>query len=118
MGNANDGIKHEISYKAVIRDNVVSNNGSGYDIWFWGSQILVQNSRDVQVFGNTVQIAATYGNGISIVQQKRGDGEFGPRISINNNIHNNLIIHLGRQGRNGMAANYEREKFDKEGNNK
>ena len=116
--NAGAGIKHEISYKAAIRDNVVSNNGSGYDIWFWGSQILVQNSRDVQVFGNTVQIAATYGNGISIVQQKRGDGEFGPRISINNNIHNNLIIHLGRQGMNGMAADYEREEFYQEGNNK
>jgi hypothetical protein len=115
--NTGDGIKHEISYKAVIRDNVVVRNGSGHDIWFWGSQILVQNSRDVEVFQNTVQIDRTYGNGISIVQQKRGEGAFGPRISSNNHIHDNLVIYLGEQGRSGMAADHDAVRFKAEGKN-
>ena len=29
----------------------------GHDIWLWGSQILVQNSSNVEVYGNTVYVA-------------------------------------------------------------
>ncbi len=117
FANAGDGIKHEISYKAVIRDNIAALNGSGYDVWFWGSQILVQNSRDVEVYGNTVQIGAHSGNGISIVQQNRGEGAYGPWISVNNDIRDNTIIYLGRNGRSGMAADYDRESFYRNGVN-
>ena len=65
--NKGDGIKHEISYKAVIRNNIAARNGSGKDNWLWGSQILIQNSPNVQVYGNIVEVAAEFGNGISII---------------------------------------------------
>ena len=40
--NGNEGIKHEISFAATIRNNVVSRNGKDGSVWLWGSQILVQ----------------------------------------------------------------------------
>ena len=36
FGNLGDGIKHEISYKATIRGNIVGDNGKGFDNWLWG----------------------------------------------------------------------------------
>ena len=54
----NDGIKHEISYDAIIRNNIVAGNGGSFDEWLWGSQILVQNSSNVEVYGNFVEVAA------------------------------------------------------------
>ena len=36
--NGEDGIKHEISYDATIRNNVVAANGQSKDNWLWGSQ--------------------------------------------------------------------------------
>ena len=56
--NADDGIKHEISYDAIIRNNVVAHNGtSGFDVWLWGSQILIQNSSNVEVYDNLVEVS-------------------------------------------------------------
>ena len=92
--------------------------GGGEYVFKTIAKILVQNSRDVEVFGNMIEVPATYGNGIGIVQQKRGDGEYGPRISINNNIHDNRIIYLGTRGRSGMAADYDPAIFKREGNNR
>jgi Right handed beta helix region len=103
FSNANDGIKHEISYHAVIRDNIVADNGKRHDIWLWGSQILIQNSQDVQVHDNLVEVSDRYGNGISVIHQERGPGKYGPRNGVNNNVYNNTIVHLGKNGQSGIA---------------
>jgi parallel beta-helix repeat protein len=101
--NANDGIKHEISYESIIRDNVVAHNGKDHDIWLWGSQILIQNSPNVRVYGNLVEVSTGFGNGISVIHQDRGEGKYGPRNGFNNRIYRNRIVHLGRNGQSGVA---------------
>ena len=118
FSNANDGIKHEISYDAVIRDNIVAANGYGYDNWLWGSQILVQNSSNVEVHGNLVEVSGEFGNGISIVHQDRGEGAYGPWHAVRNAVHDNTIVHLGRHGQNGIATDEDDDSFWKESDNK
>ncbi|MCG8548174.1 MAG: right-handed parallel beta-helix repeat-containing protein [Alphaproteobacteria bacterium] len=115
--NAGDGIKHEISYKAVIRNNDVAGNGYGFDNWLWGSQILVQNSQDVEVYDNTVVVGPNGGNGISVVNQKRGSGILGPFIARNNRIEGNTIIHLGDRGNSGIVVDFEQKEFWKNNSN-
>jgi Right handed beta helix region len=117
FNNDGDGIKHEISYKALIKKNFVAGNGKGKDDWLWGSQILVQNSRDVTVVENVVEVPATFGNGISVVHQKRGTGAHGPWVSFNTIVSDNTIIYLGDRGLTGMAADYDREVFERDGHN-
>ena len=84
-----------------------------YDVWLWGSQILIQNSRDTEVYGNTIEIAAISGNGIGMIEQKRGESHkgYGPWITRNNNVHHNQIIHLGKHGMNGMVVDYDQKVF-------
>ena len=118
FANLGDGIKHEISYKATIRDNTVGENGKGYDTWLWGSQILIQNSSNVVVTGNTVEVGADGGNGINMIYQDRGNGRYGPRITTKNHVYGNKIVFLGAHGVTGAAADYERKKFAKDKTNR
>jgi hypothetical protein len=104
--NSGPGIQHEISYEAEIRHNDVRHNGTGGDAWAWGSQILVQNSRGVQVHDNYVEVGSPVGNGIFLVQQNRGRGEFGAYFTVNNFIHHNEVVYLGSNGRSGAVADY------------
>ncbi len=120
--NTGDGIKHEISFSATIRNNLVVRNGSGKDNWLWGSQILIQNSNNVVVHDNIVELANGFGNGISVINQDRDhdrdalwDGSY---IAKDNRIFNNLITHLGTHGRNGLVADHIRDWFHRDGNNK
>jgi parallel beta-helix repeat protein len=73
--NAHAGIKHEISYAAVIRNNVVEGNGFGHGVRRRGAGILVRESADVQVTGNRLRGNA---DGIILLQEDRGDGPLGP----------------------------------------
>ena len=120
--NTGDGIKHEISFSATIRNNLVVRNGSHKDNWLWGSQILVQNSNDVVVRDNIVEIAAGFGNGIGVINQDRDrdrdPGWQGAYIAKDNRIFNNRITHLGPRGRNGLVADHIRDWFHSAGNNK
>lgn len=88
--NANAGISHEISYRAVIRNNRFVGNGRDFDVWLWGGAIQIQNSRDVEVYGNSIVISEG-GNGICLIQQKRGKGKYGPHVTVDNDIHDNTI---------------------------
>lgn len=115
--NRGDGIKHEISYKAVIRENLVARNGHEKDRWLWGSQILVQNSRNVEVSDNVVEVDRTYGNAISVIQQDRGVGKYGARISDGNRIRNNVIIFLGPSGHGGIVMDNDDPGFWTKGRN-
>jgi len=117
--NGGEGIKHEISYAALIRKNVVVRNGtSRFDDWLWGSQILIQNSSNVKVSGNLVEVSSRFGNGIGVIHQDRGEGEFGPWDAVNNSVHDNTIIHLGGRGQNGVVTDTGDDRFWREADNR
>jgi parallel beta-helix repeat protein len=109
IDNEGIGIFHEISYDAVIRNNTVKRNGKAFDAWLYGAQILISSSRNAEVYSNTVEVAATAGNGIAIIQQDRGSGPYGPCITIGNYIHHNVVIYLGDHGQSGGAADYKHD---------
>ena len=111
------GIQHEISFAAVIRNNVVEGNGLGFDEWLWGAQILIQNSSGVEVYGNRIVVAGEGGDGIALIQQNRGAGPLGPYLTRNNVVRDNEITHLGERGQNGAVADY-READMLEGGNR
>jgi len=119
--NKGNGITHEISFNAKIYDNIVKRNGfPGCGIGFlWCSQILIQGSQDVEVYGNTVEMSSSIGNGIGIIYQDRGSQSpvqkttmnpayQGVRyVTKNNYIHHNSITHRGSpQGASGVVLDY------------
>ena len=117
VGNASAGIFHEISYDALIENNVVKFNNPTPADWLYGAQILISSSRNVEVTGNQVAVSASGGNGITIIQQDRGTGAYGDHLSIQNNIHDNTIYHLGVSGMDGAAGNWDTGDFYADGNN-
>lgn len=104
--NEEAGIFHEISYSAVIRNNKVYRNGAAYDEWLWGAQILIANSQNVEISGNIVVVGTQGGNGISLIQQERGTGRYGPWKTVNNYVHHNDITYLDVEGMSGAVADY------------
>ena len=70
--NDSSGIVHELGYAAVIRDNVVKGNGFQHPIQgdVWGAGIRIDQSRDVEVYGNTVEDNDA---GITATQEPAGD---------------------------------------------
>jgi hypothetical protein len=93
-----DGIFHEISYRAVIRDNTCQRNGavSPYPGWMTGGGIVVNSSSDVEIYRNTV--VGNF-NGIGGIQSNRGSGRHGPYILQNLYVHDNtMIMTVGRTG--------------------
>jgi hypothetical protein len=70
--NQEAGIMHEISYQAVIRDNLIEDDGFSAshktEPWY-GAGILIVASADVEVYGNSVKDCM---NGIVGTQSRRG----------------------------------------------
>ncbi|HYI46071.1 MAG TPA: right-handed parallel beta-helix repeat-containing protein [Actinomycetota bacterium] len=92
--NTEEGIFHEISYDAIIRNNTVRNNG--HELGAWGSGIQVSSSRNVEIFGNTVDGPW---NGISLLQERRGKGTHGAFRLTNASVHdNNVTMRVGTTG--------------------
>lgn len=118
VGNASMGIFHEIGYDVKIENNVVKLNNPSPADWLYGAQILISSSRNAEVMNNEVTVAATGGNGIAIIQQDRGAGEYGDHLAIQNSIHDNRIYHLGVYGLNGAAGEWQTGDFYAEGNNR
>ena len=56
--------------KASSRDNVARHNGVGERKWFWGADIQVAASQDVQVYRNSVTVRPE-GCGIVLIDQSR-----------------------------------------------
>ena len=85
------GILHEISFSAVIRYNTAEEDGfhpGQTSIWY-GAGILVRESSNVQVYGNTVKNCA---NGIGGIQTNRGLSSNGtPFLLQNLSVHDNVI---------------------------
>jgi hypothetical protein len=86
--NSSDGIVHEISYEAVIRNNIIRRNGDPAPGVGWGAGILVAASPDVTIRGNLLT-----GNkaGILLLAQDRGSGAHGLHILMNNYVHHNTV---------------------------
>ncbi len=102
--NLDNGIFHEISYSAIIRNNVVRNNGgiidgegrtraiSPYGDRYHHAQIQVANSDGVEVYGNLVD-AGTDKNGIIVRYDYRAEkGADNLYQSRNVSVHHNQII--------------------------
>lgn len=117
MNNAGMGIFHEISYAVSIYDNVAMYNAVNDAPWLYGGQIVISTSSDAQVYNNRVVISDAGGNGITVLQQNRGSGEYGLRRSWNNAVFNNTIVHLGNEGWSGIAADWEETSFIQQGGN-
>jgi len=86
--NTEMGIFHEISYAAVVRNNVVERNGFDSPGWLYGAGILIAHSPNVEVYGNTV--TGNF-NGIAGIQQNRGSGAYGPYALENLWVHDNVV---------------------------
>jgi hypothetical protein len=103
--NEHNGIEHEVSYNVIIRDNDVRYNGINNDVWLFGSQILIYNSSDGEIYNNTIIISSQDypGNGISIIHDDRPDPPYGPFYAQNNYFHHNEITYLGLYGGSGIV---------------
>jgi hypothetical protein len=95
-GNLGAGIKHEISYDAVIRDNVLEGNVE-HDYPGWGGQLFILASPNVQVYGNRMQGP----EGVSLAQTSRGAGTYGAYELRDISVHDNVFTGTSAQG---MAA--------------
>jgi hypothetical protein len=86
--NDDIGIFHEISFKAVIRNNVVRHNGRAHRPWFWRTEIGIAASQDVEVNNNTLTID-NGGCGIVLIDQGRRADDGSEYKTRNNAIHDN-----------------------------
>ncbi len=114
VDNVGVGIFHEMSYDVVIRNNIVRRNGRGFDVGFWGSQILVANSRNAAIEGNVVEVASDAGDAIGLLQQNRGGAvipERGEHLTVGNEVYNNKIVFRGGVGQHGVSGDYQKEKL-------
>ncbi len=103
--NWGDGIRHEISHDAVIRNNVAVRNGFGFDPWVWGAQIAVQNSAGVTVTGNHVENGPRGGNGLAVIHQDRHHWKASAVT-----VTGNTVVLFG-DGVTGLAADTARDWF-------
>ncbi len=102
--NTAAGISHEISYDATIRDNVLIDNGAQDPrSWWWGNEIQIQNSSNVDIYGNKIDMTGG-SNGIVLIQQNRGTGTYGPWLTTGNTVHDNIIVDHGGAGRDGFIG--------------
>jgi len=84
------GYFHEISYSAIFRRCISRRNGFGMMRWAYGAGFLIAHSSDVQVHDSTSE---DDWNGISCIQQPRGnDGAGAPYQLRNVEVRNNTII--------------------------
>ncbi|MEE9179129.1 MAG: right-handed parallel beta-helix repeat-containing protein [Acidimicrobiia bacterium] len=86
--NTHQGIYEEISYDAVIRNNLVESNGFAQEAHIAGAGIMVNSSPNVEVYGNTV-----IGNkdGIAAMAIGRGGGAYGLYELRGLSVHDNHI---------------------------
>jgi hypothetical protein len=83
------GIFYEVSYGAIIRNNVVKRNGIVHKPDYDAAGILVTTSPDVEVYGNTAD--TNWWGGIIAVNSDRGSGTQGVFELRNLHVHDNVI---------------------------
>lgn len=100
--NSGAGIFHEISFAAVIRNNVVRHNGQGGRKWYWNPEIQIAASEDVEVTGNAITVG-DLGGAILLIDQSRTNEKGGKYKTRRNRIHHN-VIHFEGRGEAGGAS--------------
>jgi hypothetical protein len=100
--NQDIGIFHEISFKAVIRNNVVRHNGWGRRGGFWRADIGVAASQDVEVTNNTLTVAAGR-CGIVLIDQGRRTQDGREYKTRNNTVRNNDMTFEGGACAGGVS---------------
>jgi len=87
------GLLYEISYKATIRNNTFRRNGFALPLTHAfsvdGAAIVISNSRDVEIYGNTIE---NNKNGIGLIQTNRGSGTYGAHLVANAYVHDNTLV--------------------------
>jgi hypothetical protein len=88
--NSSIGIFYETSFGAIIRNNTLRNNASYYagKSCYWGSQIHVNDSQGVEIYGNTVN-SSNGSNGICAVDGTRTTP--GSSKVANLYVHDNVV---------------------------
>ena len=92
--NYRHGIFLEIGYKATVRNNRIKGNMS--------AGIYLNSTGDQDIYSNTIEdngigdptwlpVLDVMRGGILIMQQNRGSGLYGERLSKNNRVHDNTI---------------------------
>lgn len=110
--NYDSGIFYEISSGATIRDNVVKHNGVGRRVWFWGADILVAASQNVEIYDNTIAVSPK-GCGIVLIDQSRQKTNGEKYKTRDNTIHNNEMVFEGSPCAGGVSdARRGDENFD------
>lgn len=89
INNSDEGIFHEISYEATIRNNIVMGNGFRDPRWGYGAGLFVSSSRDVELYNNLV---INNGRSMTAVQQNRGTGDYGAWEVWNLDYHDNYVV--------------------------
>ena len=87
--NEDEGIMHEISWAAIIRNNQVRRNGYKNPRWGYGAGIFISSSANVEVYGN---LLVNNARSITAVQQNRGSGTQGLHEVKNLKVHDNVIV--------------------------
>jgi parallel beta-helix repeat protein len=105
LNNAGQGIRHEVSYDAIIRNNVVRGNTDG---------IVIALSSNVQVYENWVELPANGRYGLDVDGGSRGTGKYGPHISHDISFSKNTVVYTstGRSGFNGPDPENSRISFN------
>jgi hypothetical protein len=92
--NTTGGIAHEISFSAIIRNNILRHNGITKKGWYWHPDILIANSQDVEVYGNTLTVRDG-GCGIVLIDQNRATKNGAKYKTRNNSVHDNELTFEG-----------------------
>lgn len=110
--NRHVGLSYEISWDAVIRNNDFIRNGTPAEgqpgNWLVGAQLGIQNSTNVQVYGNTME-AANGAGGIALLHENRGGSSMGTWTTKNISITDNEITYLGTNILSGFQVNYQHD---------
>jgi parallel beta-helix repeat protein len=121
--NNGTGIYHEISFNAVIRNNIVRHNGIADNGWFGGSGIVIAASQDVEVYGNTLTVSPSK-CGIMLIDQGRDDqaqAHGGPiHKTRDNKVHDNDMTFEGAAcagGASDVKPGHENFSIITDGNN-
>jgi Bacterial Ig domain len=100
--NTEQGIFHEVSFHAIMRNNKLLRNGYIHPngtFWLYGANLLSSTSQNVQAYCNTVEVSAAGGNGIDILTQPRTENI----ASQGNTFHHNTVVFDGNSGVTGGA---------------
>lgn len=92
--NTTGGIAHEISFGAIIRNNILRHNGITKKSWYWHPDVLIANSQDVEVYGNTLTVRDG-GCGIVLIDQSRATKRGAKYKTRNDWVHDNELTFEG-----------------------